>query len=250
MEQCAYSAMERAMSVEPPATPAEVDAPPAVSVLECDTLIAAVDPGLHNIGLYAAAAALDLRPLPEETPLDVALIDGVTEDGMVFVVCDKARQICAAVRPRRALILYEEQTVAAGGARIGGHNPQRCGRIVAALELAIQMSGVPAESIETRGMRLTSPRGIDRKTLKGLRRGAVREKRPGVWAMIEKAYPKSVDQDHMCDAVCLVMQDLKRQRDAHAAAERAAAKAVAPKSVRGRDTARPPRQTKPKITIL
>lgn len=240
------------MSVEPAAAAmVDVDAPPAVSVLECDTLILAVDPGLRNIGLYAAAAALASHPIPEETPLDVALIDGVTEDGIVFAVCNKARQICAAVRPRNALVLFETQTVAAGGARHGGHNLDRCGRIVASLMIALELSGVPHGAIVTRGMRLSAPRGFDRGPLKALRRSTVRQSRPGVWAMIEKAYPKAVDQDHMCDAVCLVMQDLKRQRDAYATAMRAAAKAAAPKGVRGRDTARPSaRPTKPKITLL
>lgn len=240
-----------AASVEPTIEEVAAPAPPAVSVRACDTLIFAVDPGLRNIGLYAAAAALDALPLPEETPLHVELIDGQTEDGVVFAVTDAARRICAAVRPKNALVLYEAQTVAAGGARVGGHNLDRCGRIVAALMIAIELSGVPHDCISTRGLRLAAPRGIARKDLKALRRAVVGEKRPVVWNMIVSAQPKAADQDHLCDAVCMMMQDLARRRKEHTQSVRAAVRASAGGKVRGRDTARPaPSRAKPKVTIL
>ena len=240
--------------VEAPVTPAELAAPaPApVAVRECDTLVLAVDPGLRNIGLYAAAAKLNEVPLPEETPLDVALIDGETEDGIAFAVCARARNILAAVRPQNALVLYETQTVAAGGARHGGHNLDRCGRIVAALLLACELSGVPADRIHSRGIRLMAPKGLTRPQLKKLRRAVVGEKRPAVWDMIVRAQPRAEDQDHLCDAVCMLMQDFVRRRKEHTTAVRADARASAKKGgsggVRGRDTARP--QPKAKVTIL
>lgn len=229
-------------------------APAPQPVAECDTLIFAVDPGLRNIGLYAAAIALDAVPLPEETPLDVALVDGETKDRIASIVCARARQILAAVRPRAALVLYESQTFSAGGARIGGDNPDRCGRIVAALELAIEMAGVPPGAIETRGLRLANVRGATRPQLKALRRAVVCEKRPAVWDMIVRAQPKAADQDHLCDAVCMVMQELTRRRKEYTAAARAAARANVKggvgggQKVRGRDTARP--AAKPRISIL
>lgn len=233
----------------------DLAAPAPVAVCECDTLVLAVDPGLRHIGLYAAAAKLDDALLPEETPLDVVLIDGQSADALASIVCARARDILVAVRPRNALVLYEAQTFSGpGGARIGGQNPDLCGRIVAGLLIAIELSGVPRDAVHSRGMRLASVRGATRPQLKALRRSIVCERRPAVWDMIVRAQPKPADQDHLCDAVCMVMQELARRRKERTTAARAEARASAKQAagggvrVRGRDTARPPVRGKKPIS--